>query len=421
MVTFAIAMLRKISPLTLPLAILAAAWLLVPSIPLIPPGKQELLTSAPYLLLAVGMALSFHFRRGRIFLILALIAIYYCLYIFCLAQVNGPETPNSWLLFNAITFLLPFNLTLCALMQEKGVMTKAGRMRLIFFGFQALILWVMVRNSQQGLWMFLSRKLVSWPFLDRFHMPQGALFLFILGGLIALWRTFSRQSPIEGGVFGAIVACFALLNWMWAPDIPAALSTAAALILVIAVIQDSHDMAFRDDLTKLYSRRALNERLPSLGRCYAIAMIDVDHFKSFNDNYGHDVGDQVLKIIATKLMGITGRGHPFRYGGEEFTVIFSGKGVKEAIPHLETLRKEIAGYQMCLRDDDRPKDDDRGKGRRSTRRPERATVSVSVSIGVAEAGSRFQTPEEVIKAADTALYKAKSKGRNQVCSAGTGR
>jgi GGDEF domain-containing protein len=413
-------MLRKLSPLTLPVVILAATWLLLPSIPLIPPGKLELLTSAPYLLFVVGLILSFHFRRGRVFLILALIALCYCLSTYRLVGADGLDTPESWLIYRAIAFLLPFNLLLCSLMNEKGVLTAAGRMRLLFFGLQAFILWVTVRNGQQGFWVLLSRKLIDWPVLDRFAITQGSLFLFTLAASIALWRTFYRQSPIEGGVFGSIIASFALLNCMWLPHVPAALGTAAGLILVIAVIQDSHNMAFRDDLTKLPSRRALNEFLSSLGNRYAIAMVDVDHFKSFNDTYGHDVGDQVLRMIATRLMGVTGRGRPFRYGGEEFTVIFPGKGVKEAGPHLEALRKEIAGYGMCLRDNDRPKDDDRGKSRRSSRRPER-NVSVTVSIGVAEAGSRFSTPEEVIKAADTALYKAKSKGRNMVCSAGPGR
>lgn len=413
-------MFSKLSPLTLPLAILAATWLLLPSIPLIPPEKEELLISAPYLLFVVGTILSFHFRRGRVFLILVLIALCYCLYTYCLAGANGPETPESWLLYRATAFLLPFNLLLCSLMNEKGVLTKAGRVRLLFFGLQAFILWVTIRNSQQGLWELLSRKLVNWPLLDRFALPQGSLLLFFLAASIALWRTFYRQSPIEGGVFGSIIAAFAFLNWMWLPHIPAALGTAAGLILVIAIVQDSHNMAFRDDLTKLPSRRALNELLPCLGKQYSIAMIDVDHFKSFNDTYGHDVGDQVLRMIASRMMRVTGRGRPFRYGGEEFTVIFPGKGVKEAGPHLERLREDISGYELCLRDSDRPKDDERGKTRRSSRRPER-NVSVTVSIGVAESGDRFPTPEEVIKAADVALYKAKGKGRNMVCSAGPGR
>jgi len=381
---------------------------------------MELLISAPYLLFAVGMGLSFHFRRGRVFMILALIALCYCLFIFRLAGAEGPDTPDAWLLYRAIAVLLPFNLLLCSLMREKGVLTKAGRMRMLFFAIQVLILWVTVSNNHQGFWVFLTHKLVTWPVLDRFPVSQESLLLFLAAGSISLWRTFSWQSPIEGGVFGSIVVSFALLNWMWLPHVPAALSTAAGLILVIAVIQESYNMAFMDDLTKLPSRRALNELLPCLGSSYAIAMVDVDHFKSFNDSYGHDVGDQVLKMIAGKLMGVTGRGRPFRYGGEEFTVIFQGKGAKEAAQHLEQLREVIAGYQMYLREDDRPKDDERGKARRAGRRTDKY-VSVTVSIGVAEVGGRLTTPGDVIKAADEALYKAKNRGRNQVCLAGPSR
>jgi len=115
--------------------------------------------------------------------------------------------------------------------------------------------------------------------------------------------------------------------------LPALFSGAALLIMQLAVIQESHNMAFRDDLTGLPSRRALNEQLPGLGSRYAIAMVDVDHFKRFNDTYGHDVGDQVLKVVAARLMGVTGGGRPFRYGGEEFTVLFPGQecqGVRPA-------------------------------------------------------------------------------------------
>ncbi len=409
-------MLRKISPLILPTATLVTAWILLPRIPLVPPDKQVLLTSAPYLLIAVGLILSFHFRRGRIFMVLSLVAFSYFMYSSRLAGMNGPDTPDAWLIYHAISVLLPFNLVICALMQEKGVLTKAGRMRLLFFGFQAFVLWLTMRNSNPALWVLLTNKIVNWPLLDQIHVPQVTLALFLLAGGIALWRAFSRQSPIDGGMFGSTVAVFVFLNWLWAPHIPAALCATAALILVIAVIQDSHNMAFRDDLTKLPSRRALNELLPCLGSRYAIAMVDVDHFKSFNDEYGHDVGDQVLKLIASRLMGVTGRGRPFRYGGEEFTIIFPGKGVEDAVPHLEKLRKTIADYQMYLRDNDRPKDDSHGKSRRSGRRSDR-TVSVTVSIGLAEADSRYRSPHDVIKSADEALYKAKRRGRNQVCQA----
>jgi diguanylate cyclase (GGDEF)-like protein len=350
-------------------------------------------------------------------MVLSLVAFSYFMYSSRLAGMNSPDTPDAWLIYHAISVLLPFNLVICALMQEKGVLTKAGRMRLLFFGFQAFVLWLTMRNSNPALWVLLTNKIVNWPLLDKINVPQVTLALFLLAGGIALWRAFSRQSPIDGGMFGSIIAIFVFLNWLWVPHMPAALCATAALILVIAVIQDSHNMAFRDDLTKIPSRRALNELLPCLGNRYAIAMVDVDHFKGFNDEYGHDVGDQVLKLIASKLMGVTGRGRAFRYGGEEFTIIFPGKGVEDAAPHLEDLRKTIADYQMYLRDSDRPKDDSHGKSRRSGRKSDR-TVSVTVSIGLAEADSRCRSPHDVIKSADEALYKAKRRGRNQVCQAG---
>ncbi|HEY3307647.1 MAG TPA: GGDEF domain-containing protein [Desulfuromonadaceae bacterium] len=414
-------MLRKLSPLFIPMAILLAAWFLLPRIPLIPPQKQELLNSAPYLLVAIGLILSFHFRRGRIFMVFTVLAFCYYLFKSSLAGLSGPITPEAWLIYRAMAILLPFNLLICALMNEKGVLTNAGRMRLAFLGLQGFIFWITLRNNLPGLWVHLNAKLIPWSVLDRFTMSQTALILFLMAALVALWRALSRQSPVDGGMFGCTVAAFIFLDKVWLPNFPVTLSTAAALILVIAIIQDSHNMAFRDDLTKLPSRRALNELLPCLGSRYTIAMVDVDHFKRFNDEYGHDVGDQVLRMISAKLMSVSGGGRPFRYGGEEFTIIFPGKGVKDAAPHLESLRKTIAGYEMCLRDNDRPKDNNRGKSRRSSSKRSDQVVSVTVSIGLAEAGNRYHTPTEVIKAADEALYKAKGKGRNQVCLASAGR
>jgi diguanylate cyclase (GGDEF)-like protein len=245
----------------------------------------------------------------------------------------------------------------------------------------------------------------------------AGLLLLLLAAVTSVVRTLSRPSPIEGGMLACAVVQFILFRWMWSPRAPETFCAASALIMIMAVIQDSHNMAFRDDLTGLLSRRALNEQLSGLGSRYAIAMVDVDHFKRFNDTYGHDLGDQVLKMVASRLMNVTGGGNPFRYGGEEFTVLFPGKTVKETLPHLERLRLSIADYRMNLRGDDRPADAASGKNRRSAVRPA-GEVSVMVSIGVAERGGRLANPLDVIKAADEALYKAKNRGRNQVCSAG---
>ena len=172
-------------------------------------------------------------------------------------------------------------------------------------------------------------------------------------------------------------------------------------------------MAFRDELTGLPGRRALDERLKATGRSYAVAMVDVDHFKKFNDTHGHDVGDQVLKLVASRLAGVGGGGIAFRYGGEEFTILFPGKDADEALPHLEQLRADIAGYRMALRAPDRPRRTRSGKRRRGASGGTKS-LSVTVSIGVAARTPRHDEPEAVIKAADRALYRAKRGGRNRV-------
>ena len=79
-------------------------------------------------------------------------------------------------------------------------------------------------------------------------------------------------------------------------------------------------------------------------------MCDVDHFKRFNDTYGHDAGDQVLRMVAAKLSQVGGGGRAFRYGGEEFLVVFRGRSAREAEPFVESLRRSIADAGFVLRE-----------------------------------------------------------------------
>ena len=209
-----------------------------------------------------------------------------------------------------------------------------------------------------------------------------------------------------------VTALFIAYNWISSPGMLASFHAAAAVLLVIGIVHESYNMAYRDELTGLPGRRALNEKLAALGRRYAIAMVDVDHFKKFNDNYGHDVGDQVLSMVAAKLRVVTGGGKAYRYGGEEFTLVFAGGGINDALPHVEAVRLNIAEYELALRKKTRPSKDRRKK--RRTSRKTKTSVSVTVSAGVAERTDALRSPDEVIKAADQALYRAKRAGRNRV-------
>src|SRR5207237_5805224 len=100
---------------------------------------------------------------------------------------------------------------------------------------------------------------------------------------------------------------------------------AASAILGLSMIETSYFLAYNDELTGLPSRRAFNEAIARLENFYSIAVVDVDHFKNFNDQYGHDTGDQVLRLVAARLAGVSGGGQSFRCGGEEFVVFFLTK------------------------------------------------------------------------------------------------
>ena len=408
-------MLRNLSSLLLPLIVLLLSWLLLSRAFSLSPTQQELLALAPYLLAAAALASGYHFKRGRVCLLIILATVNY--YLGSHYLTAGTVTPEANLIYRALAVLLPFNLLVIALMREKGITGCTGRMRLTFLGGQLFLLWLTLHQGSQALWMALTAPVLQLSLLTSLPIPQLSLLMLAAAAGITLWKAWQRPAPVEGALFGVVITFGVLLAWPAVPFVTTIFSGTASLILVLAIIQDSHNMAFRDDMTGLPSRRALNELLRGLGSRYAIAMVDVDHFKRFNDTYGHDVGDQVLKVVAGRLMAVSGGGRPFRYGGEEFTVIFPGKSAKDAGPHLERLRKAIEEYKMALRSDDRPKDDSKGQVSRSRQYASR-DVSVTVSIGVAESGSRYTTAEEVIKAADTALYRAKSAGRNQVCLAG---
>ena len=405
------ALFKRLNIFAVPAVLLVAAYLGMPRIPILPTPWRELLPYLPFATIAVGMFLSLHFHRSRAFFVLLMLAVFSWS---CGAFLRDGLTDfRSRMVFQALSLLLPLNITLFCFMRERGVFSHGGRLRIAFLAGQGgLIAWF-VRYNYTGVEQLMARKFLATPFLNRLPISQAALFVLCAGSLLMAIRVIKRQSHIDSGLLGAMAAVVLVCIWQAMPDASLAFIAAAAVTLTLSILQDTYNMAFRDDLTGLQSRRALNEQLMGLGRQYVVAMVDVDHFKRFNDTFGHDVGDQVLKMVATKIQGVMGGGKAFRYGGEEFTIIFPRKKEADTIPHLDELRKSIAGYQLWLRSPERPKKAKEGEKQRTGKGGEIA-VSVTVSIGVA-GSEEGNSPFDVIRDADKALYRAKHKGRNQVC------
>ena len=184
--------------------------------------------------------------------------------------------------------------------------------------------------------------------------------------------------------------------------------------LVAGTLESIFAAAYRDALTGLPSRRALDERLDALPPGVVVAMIDVDHFKQFNDTHGHDTGDQVLRMVAWRLAEVPDA-EAFRYGGEEFTLLFTGKTPADAMTRLEGARAAVAGSKFMLRSGDRPKGK-QGKQKRGGREAVRHGLSVTISIGAA-VRKEGEHAAALLKRADDALYAAKEAGRDRVLAA----
>src|SRR5581483_1208107 len=269
----------------------------------------------------------------------------------------------------------------------------------------ALILWVMRGGNPDALAWLQAPVLTGVAALDS-PIPQAGMLLMLLGMIVAATCAVLRRSALDAGIAGALGAFAMASHMVLQPPHFAVYISAAAAMLAVAVLQHTFRLAFRDELTGLPSRRALNERMMALGHCYTIAMLDVDHFKQFNDTHGHALGDHVLRMVAAKLEQVGGGGRAYRFGGEEFTVVFPGRHVHEVWSQLEALRAEIATHGIVARHPLRDKEAAERRGSSGK------GVSVTVSVGVAERNDRLTSPDDVLRAADHALYRAKDKGRN---------
>jgi len=404
-------LLRPLLAAALPVALLAGAFALVQRPAAIPPSLDGLKTYGPWVALGAAALLAIAFNRGRIVFAAALIGLAHYAYRTWIEP--GPDSLAARAAYAGACVLVPAGLAALAWLEERGVANVHGAIRaLAIAGACVLVAWI-GGSGRTAAVNSLYLPLASLPWLPPTPIPQLGLVAIVASLAAACTAAYFRRTPVEIGVAWAILAFAIGAHTVRTPLAFPAFVAAAAALLVVAVLRDSYRMAFRDELTGLPGRRALDERLKATGRRYAVAMVDVDHFKRFNDAHGHDVGDQVLKLVASRLAGVAGGGIAFRYGGEEFTILFPGRDADEAVPHLEQLRADIAGYRMALRAPDRPRRTRSGKRRRGASGGTKS-LSVTVSIGVAARTPRRDQPEAVIKAADRALYRAKRGGRDRV-------
>jgi diguanylate cyclase (GGDEF)-like protein len=201
-------------------------------------------------------------------------------------------------------------------------------------------------------------------------------------------------------------APFAYGMFSWSAQISRLILLAAATALSTAIViraEQLRRLSTRDRLTGLYNRGYFDERLEeelrraARGRVpLSVALLDLDHFKQFNDTHGHVAGDAALRAFAGALRASLRLGDvPARFGGEEFIVLMPGTTVDNAVATMERVRREVAETTIKL--------------------PGTATSArITTSVGVAGTGGQRRTAEELIRGADARLFEAKRLGRDRV-------
>jgi diguanylate cyclase (GGDEF)-like protein len=295
----------------------------------------------------------------------------------------------------AVPMFLPWLLLAAAAVPEPPLRSR----RMATFVLWCLVAVWLTTSAPPHVWERLALNLPFDPGATR--PARAAAWLTAFAAAIVLLRWLLRGAPLD---FGLSLA-FAAVALGFLGGLGASLGAwigCACVIALVSVVYATYRMALLDALTGLPNRRALDEALSRQSGAYAVAMVDVDHFKQFNDTHGHDAGDRVLVTVA-RALSRTPKAHAFRFGGEEFCLLFrhadsAGESCEVARERVEALRVELP----------------RKRSKAGSRADKPKAVSVTVSIGVARREPGRDLPDEALKRADQALYKAKAKGRNQV-------
>lgn len=277
------------------------------------------------------------------------------------------------------------------------------------------------------LWATLGLLLTAY-YIDQVRLCVMILFFAILQpGVFRLrFPSFVLVSALCVGLYGAIIwrlntthpealdMTSELIQWAVFTLITAGVVVVAAEISSIRRQLDSHnrglaasvnsiqEMAIRDELTGLYNRRHAVERLVKIREManrnaldFAVAYLDLDFFKRINDTYGHNVGDEVLRMFSELMTKrLSGRDFAARLGGEEFLIVLVKSDIENCAQLVERVRREVPLMRV----------------------PSAPDLSLTVSAGVAQFASG-ESLDRLLARADDALYKAKNSGRNQVCLA----
>ncbi len=390
--------MKRAVPLVVPALLLSIAAGLALARPL-PDRLASAVHAAPLVVFGGGALLGLVLRRGRLVLGLVVLALAER----ALAYFGGRA------LFDAVALLLPLNLGIIAWLREANLLTTRGVSRFGVPFLQAGAVAIIQRPELAALAGRLERPLVALNPGPWTALPQPALAAFATALCLILARFLMQGGPLAAGAAWALVASFLALDAAGTGRPASVHFVTAGLLFVVGATWEPRRVVHLDDVTGLPTSFALNKVLRRLPRRYTLARVEIDEFATFREEHGADAARGMLRLVADALTKVGGRGRAFYCGAYAFAVVFKRTSAPTASRHLDIVRRSVAAASLDVRMPERPRADRPARADAAVR-----TLSVTISVGVAEPEGRDADPHGVLRAADRALDRAKQAGLNRV-------
>ena len=267
-----------------------------------------------------------------------------------LVQAGGIGTIR---LRQILCFAFPVTLILIFFTREARFLSKQSMLRIVL-----ALSPIALMSAWFVFWPAGFHRAASWsplPLGEGFRIPQLSIVAVVIFLLVFLRNKDRKIHPFMGATAISLIPFFTMAHIGLSDGTKDCLMaytiiafSSICLILLSSIFMMYWQRVYKDELTDIPNRRALDESLATLDGVYCIAMIDIDHFKKFNDTYGHDQGDNVLRFVASIIEGTRGA-KVYRYGGEEFCAVFRNTSAKDAFEAADDVRLKLANRKFHIR------------------------------------------------------------------------
>lgn len=362
----------------------------------------------PYLILITIIVTGFTCKLSReLNLAFSLLISYWLLQNF--VWPTDANDASATILYVLIAPALALKLIFITKIPEKGLYNKNGLIHLYAIAFELTFLIWLINFAPDLLLKYLYYPYFNFDIFELTPMYQSTVILSSIAFLVLLTNAIIKKQVLITSYLAVFVSVVLALHFINTPNTASMFFTVAGVIVLFSIGLTNYRFSKIDLITELPSLPSFKKQLRSLGKRYCIALVEVDDFIEITNEYGQDICDQILRMVASRSLLLGRKGFPYRYGSKEFALIFYDMQLSEANNHLATLCDSIANEPFILRSKKRLLIKPSPSIIQDASHSSTITIPISVSVGIAEKQSHHQTSAQVLVTAQQALDRAKEQ------------